>query len=43
MSASATNPFENFGGAIGVDLTQPLLKNFWIDSTRLTIRSTRTD
>jgi outer membrane protein len=25
-------------GSIGVQLTQPLLKNFWIDSTRLTIR-----
>ena len=28
----------NSGGSIGVNLTQPLLKNFWIDSTRLTIR-----
>ncbi len=26
------------GGNIGVQLTQPLLKNFWIDNTRLTIR-----
>jgi outer membrane protein TolC len=33
---SGTN--ENSGGSIGVQLTQPLLKNFWIDDTRLTIR-----
>jgi outer membrane protein TolC len=31
-------PFENSSGQIGVNLTQPLLKNFWIDSTRLNIR-----
>jgi outer membrane protein TolC len=30
--------FDDSGGSIGVQLTQPLLKNFWIDSTRLTIR-----
>lgn len=30
--------FDNSGGTIGVQLTQPLLKNFWIDDTRLTIR-----
>jgi len=29
---------ETSSGTIGVQLTQPLLKNFWIDSTRLTIR-----
>jgi outer membrane protein TolC len=29
---------ENTSGSIGVNLTQPLLKNFWIDNTRLTIR-----
>jgi len=28
---------DNSGGQIGVTLTQPLLNNFWIDSTRLTI------
>jgi outer membrane protein TolC len=28
----------NSGGQIGVTLTQPLLKNFWIDQTRLNIR-----
>jgi len=31
-------PFENSGGSIQVQLTQPLLKNFWIDTTRLNIR-----
>jgi outer membrane protein len=29
---------DNSGGQIGVALTQPLLKNFWIDQTRLNIR-----
>jgi outer membrane protein TolC len=33
----ATN-FDSSGGSIQVSLTQPLLKNFWIDNTRLTIR-----
>jgi len=32
------DPFDNSDGSIGVTLTQPLLKNFWIDSTRLNIR-----
>jgi outer membrane protein len=31
---SPTNTFENASGSIGVNLKQPLLKNFWIDSTR---------
>ena len=35
---SSTNATESSGGSIGVQLTQPLLKNFWIDNTRLTIR-----
>src|SRR3984885_6193724 len=35
---SSTNPLaESTSGSIGVSLTQPLLKNFWIDNTRLTI------
>jgi outer membrane protein TolC len=29
--------YENTAGSIGVTLKQPLLKNFWIDNTRLTI------
>jgi outer membrane protein TolC len=31
-------PFENSHGSAGFTVTQPLLKNFWIDSTRLNIR-----
>jgi outer membrane protein len=31
-------PFDNSSANVGVTLTQPLLKNFWIDSTRLNIR-----
>jgi len=31
-------PFDNSSGDIEVNLTQPLLKNFWIDQTRLNIR-----
>ncbi len=42
FSGSGTNvtstPYKYSDGSIEVDLTQPLLKNFWIDSTRLTIR-----
>jgi outer membrane protein TolC len=37
-SLSSSTNFDNSGGTIGVQLTQPLLKNFWIDDTRLTIR-----
>jgi HAE1 family hydrophobic/amphiphilic exporter-1 len=33
------SPFQNSSGQVGaLTLTQPLLKNFWIDDTRLTIR-----
>ena len=38
---SGFNPFDNSGGSIGVTLTQPILKNFWIDSTRLLIRAAK--
>jgi outer membrane protein TolC len=31
-------PADSSSGSVGVTLTQPLLKNFWIDSTRLNIR-----
>ena len=32
-------PFQNSSGQVGaLTLTQPLLKNFWIDSTRLNVR-----
>jgi outer membrane protein TolC len=30
-------PFENTRGSAGLTVTQPLLRNFWIDSTRLNI------
>ena len=36
-STGGNSPFDSSGGSIGVNLTQPLLKNFWIDSTRLSI------
>jgi len=36
-----TNHSESSGGSIGVTLTQPLLKNFWIDGNRLTISIAR--
>jgi outer membrane protein TolC len=35
---SPPTSFDSSGGSIGVSLTQPLLKNFWIDNTRLTIK-----
>jgi outer membrane protein TolC len=31
-------PFDQSSGQAGISLTQPLLKNFWIDSTRFNIR-----
>jgi len=31
-------PIQNSSGQVGLSLDQPLLKNFWIDSTRLNIR-----
>ena len=40
LNPGTTNasPFESSGGSIQVQLKQPLLKNFWIDTTRLNIR-----
>jgi len=32
------NLAENTSGSVGLSLTQPVLKNFWIDQTRLNIR-----
>src|SRR5689334_174920 len=32
------NPFENSIGSVGVTVSQPLLKNFWMDINRLNIR-----
>jgi outer membrane protein TolC len=37
-STPPPTPFDSSIGSIGVQLTQPLLKNFWIDNTRLTIK-----
>jgi outer membrane protein len=31
-------PFDTSSGQAGISLTQPLLKNFWIDKTRMNIR-----
>lgn len=39
-TTSSTDP-ENTAGSIGIQLTQPLLKNFWIDSTRLSIKAAK--
>lgn len=36
-----SSPFNNANGQIGITLTQPLLKNFWIDSTRLQITAAK--
>ena len=36
--ASGVSGFENSSSSAQVSLTQPLLKNFWIDGTRLNIR-----
>jgi outer membrane protein TolC len=33
-----TQPFENSSGVVGLQVDQPLLRNFWIDSNRLNIR-----
>jgi outer membrane protein TolC len=33
-----TKPFESSTATTGLTITQPLLKNFWIDSTRLSIQ-----
>ena len=35
--ATNANPFSYGNGAAAITLTQPLLKNFWTDNTRLTI------
>jgi outer membrane protein TolC len=38
FSTPPPTTYDNSGGSIGVNVTQPLLRNFWIDNTRLTIR-----
>ena len=39
--SSGGSPFESANGNIGFTLDQPLLKNFWIDSTRLAITAAK--
>jgi outer membrane protein TolC len=39
MASNFFLPFQNSSGQVGaITLTQPLLKNFWIDQTRLNVR-----
>jgi outer membrane protein len=38
VTPAFTNAFQNNFGAISLQVTQPLLKNFWIDANRLNIR-----
>lgn len=40
-SGVGATPFDTTSGRVGVTLTQPLLKNLWIDSTRLNIAVAR--
>ena len=35
---SPSGPFENADGSASIQLRQPILRNFWIDNTRLTIQ-----
>jgi outer membrane protein TolC len=39
--SSGNNPLDSTSGSMGITLDQPLLKNFWIDNTRLTISSAK--
>jgi HAE1 family hydrophobic/amphiphilic exporter-1 len=39
--ATGGSPFDSTSGNIGVNFTQPLLKNLWIDGTRLAITSAK--
>jgi outer membrane protein TolC len=39
--SSGGSPFDSTAGTIGVTMTQPLLKNLWIDSTRLAIAAAK--
>ncbi|MGC9941136.1 MAG: TolC family protein [Verrucomicrobiota bacterium] len=36
-----STPYRSTTGQIGINMTQPLLKNFWIDSTRLQIKAAK--
>ena len=39
--SSGGSPFDSTSGSVGVNLTQPLLKNLWTDSTRLGISAAK--
>src|SRR5258708_23215221 len=41
LETLANVPFENTYGSASIKMTQPLLKNFWIDQPRLTIRQAK--
>ncbi len=41
IPVTSDNNFNGSSGQVGVDLTQPLLKNLWIDSTRLNITAAK--
>jgi len=38
VQKAGITPFENSRGQVGIQVNQPLLKNFWIDQNRLNIR-----
>lgn len=40
---AVNTPYADTTGQIGIQMTQPLLKNFWIDSTRLQISVAKND
>lgn len=37
LNQFVSQPFQSSGGSVAIDVVQPLLKNFWIDGTRLNI------
>jgi outer membrane protein len=41
--SSSSGPFANSAGSASIQMRQPLLKNFWIDSSRMTIRVSKKD
>ncbi len=41
FTGTNANNYRDASGSVGLTMTQPLLKNFWIDSTRLQIRAAR--
>ena len=40
-NSNGTNNYQSANGSISLTMTQPLLKNFWIDNTRLQIKAAR--